>query len=1119
MWKKLKGKEYKLAIKIAAKVEKSFKDAMGNAKGAFEGLEKAGKIAFNTIKTGATIAATTAGTIVAASTAIGSAFESQMSTVQAISGATKEEFHLLKQKAQEMGETTSFSASEAGKAMEYMGMAGWKAQDMINGIDGIMDLAAASGEELGIVSDIVTDALTAFGLKAENSAEFADILAAASSNANTNVSMMGETFSYAAPVAGALGYSVKDTALVIGLMANSGIKASQAGTALRRILNETTKEITLSGKAFAKAGKSTGEFTVETVNADGSMRELKDIIDDLRTGFSGLSESEQSANAEAIVGKNAMSGLLAIINASENDYQKLYHAIENSAGAAKRMADIRLDNFSGDITLMKSALEGLGIEIFNGMNGTMREGVQLTTNFIGDITKNLKSTNAISKMMQTLSKNIPTTLRHLKEFKNSFVEFSKPLLNVGAWLIKNPNIVVSTLIGIGTTLATYKIASGILNVAHAFMALSPAGAIILTVGTAIAAISGITSYISRTNKDLKNQNLANHFGKISLSLKELQEVASYIVQVDSFSKLGESLEALQELEKITDSFENANKEINKLNWKISIGMDLSVTDQQSYLDNVETLITNAQEAVLQKQYATTLNLEIFTDDDEQGQKIRNQFTTFYQNNYNSISQLGSDLRDCVNTSFEDGLLTFDEAKKIQELQKQIADMTQKMTASQFEGELSLLEMKYSAGELDAESFQNLQVEINEKMQEATKQFEEGYVFAISNAKLMLDEEAIDKSEYNEMVAEIKQNYLQEISNLQISAADFQVNTVMNAYSEELAAALPELQKNTDGIISDAIRESIMKGQVTTRWDIAEIEKILNFESLESSTADALGELFKNLKPSMEVLEETRSKYVEWGMEVPESVSNGITNISTLGALTKDTDAIWTYISDVASSDEYRSSIKEVYDAGIFVPEQVIKAVNDKDKEIESSANTLYKNFCNHMKTNFGSQLNLKVPLNLTTSITMQSDLKNIKTGNFSKSDMIPLPGHADGGIFDKPHVALFAEAGPEAVIPLDFSKNAIDLWHQTGQLLGMENSFEEQKPERITTIYDRMNEHIEQRNVEQKKESIQITYSPQNNYYLEKADKEDIIKIEQEKQEDFGKMMANWIKENKRISY
>ncbi len=902
-------------------------------------------------------------------------------------------------------------------------------------------------------------------------------------------------------------------------MANSVIKASQAGKSLRRILNETTKEITLSGKAFAKAGKSTGEFTVETVNADGSMRELKDIIDDLRTGFSGLSESEQSANAEAIVGKNAMSGLLAIVNASENDYQKLYHAIENSAGAAKRMADIRLDNFSGDITLMKSALEGLGIEIFNGMNGTMREGVQLTTNFIGDITKNLKSTNAISKMMQTLSKNIPTTLRHLKEFKNSFVEFSKPLLNVGAWLIKNPNIVVSTLIGIGTTLATYKIASGILNVAHAFMALSPAGAIILTVGTAIAAISGITSYISRTNKDLKNQNLANHFGKISLSLKELQEVASYIVQVDSFSKLGESLEALQELEKITDSFENANKEINKLNWKISIGMDLSVTDQQSYLDNVETLITNAQEAVLQKQYATTLNLEIFTDDDEQGQKIRNQFTTFYQNNYNSISQLGSDLRDCVNTSFEDGLLTFDEAKKIQELQKQIADMTQKMTASQFEGELSLLEMKYSAGELDAESFQNLQVEINEKMQEATKQFEEGYVFAISNAKLMLDEEAIDKSEYNEMVAEIKQNYLQEISNLQISAADFQVNTVMNAYSEELAAALPELQKNTDGIISDAIRESIMKGQVTTRWDIAEIEKILNFESLESSTADALGELFKNLKPSMEVLEETRSKYVEWGMEVPESVSNGITNISTLGALTKDTDAIWTYISDVASSDEYRSSIKEVYDAGIFVPEQVIKAVNDKDKEIESSANTLYKNFCNHMKTNFGSQLNLKVPLNLTTSITMQSDLKNIKTGNFSKSDMIPLPGHADGGIFDKPHVALFAEAGPEAVIPLDFSKNAIDLWHQTGQLLGMENSFEEQKPERITTIYDRMNEHIEQRNVEQKKESIQITYSPQNNYYLEKADKEDIIKIEQEKQEDFGKMMANWIKENKRISY
>lgn len=1113
MWRKLKGKEYQLAIKIAAKVEKSFNDAMGNAKGAFEGLEKVGKAAFNTIKTGATIAATAAGAIVVASTSVGAAFEQQMSAVQAISGATKEEFNALKQKAQEMGETTSFSASEAGKAMEYMAMAGWKANDMLNGIEGIMNLAAASGEELGIVSDIVTDALTAFGLKASDSAEFADILAAASSNSNTNISMMGETFKYCAPVAGSLGYSVKDTALAIGMLANSGIKSSQAGTALRRILNETSKEIILSGKAFAKAGKSTGEFTIQTVNADGSMRELKCIIDDLRAGFSGLSESEQAANAEAVAGKNAMSGLLAIVNASESDYQKLYNAIENSTGAAERMADIRLDNFSGDVTLMKSALEGLGIEIFNGTNGIMREGVQLATNFIGNITKNLKSTNVISKMMQTLQKNIPTIIRHLKEFKNSLVEFAKPLFDVGEWLIRNPDVVISTLVGIGTALATYKIASGISNIAKAFMALSPAGAIVLAIGGAITAIAGIATYISKVNKNLKNQNLAEHFGKISLSLKELQEVAAYIVQTDSFSKLGESLEVLQEIEKIADTFNEANKEVNKLNWKISIGMDLSIIEQQSYLDNIESLISNAQEAVLQKQYATSLNLEIFTENDKTGQQIKEKFDIFYQNNYDAVSNLGTQLRDCVNAAFEDDLLTFDEAKKIQELQKQISDMTQKITANKFEAELSLLEMRYSAGELDAETFQNLQQEINQKMQEASKQFDEGYIFSVSNAKLMLDEGSIDTTEYKTMIAEFQKQYLKNVSDLQVTAVDFQVDTIMNAYSEELSTAIPNFYNNMSKHLDSTIYESMINGMVVEKWDAETIKEALNLSSLDSITSEAIGELFENLKPAAEILQETRVKYKEYGIEIPEALSNGITDIATLGALTKDTDSLWICISNMATSSEYKSSLQEIYDAGKYVPEQVITAIKDEEEQIELAGKRLYENFANDLVKRFENPLNLRLPINLQASITMQDDLKNISTKN------IPLPGHADGGIFNKTHIAMFAEKGPEAVIPINKSENAIELWHQTGKLLGIEDNLEEQKTERISTIYNRINKNNEKRNIEPKRENIQVIYNPQNNYYLNETNKEEIVKIEQEKQEDFAKRMATWMKENERLLY
>lgn len=243
-------------------------------------------------------------------------FDSAMSRVAAVSGATGSDFDSLRDKAREMGAKTKFSATEAADAMNYMAMAGWKTEDMLSGIEGVMYLAAASGEDLATTSDIVTDALTAFGLTAADSGHFADVLAAASSNANTNVSMMGETFKYCAPVAGALGFSVEDTAEAIGLMGNAGIKASQAGTSMRSIMTNLTGDVKLSGAAI-------GDVTIATTNADGSMRSLSAILADCRVAFAGMTEADKANNAEALVGKNAMSGFLALMNAAPEDIEKV----------------------------------------------------------------------------------------------------------------------------------------------------------------------------------------------------------------------------------------------------------------------------------------------------------------------------------------------------------------------------------------------------------------------------------------------------------------------------------------------------------------------------------------------------------------------------------------------------------------------------------------------------------------------------------------------------------------------------------------------------------------------------------------------------------------------------
>jgi hypothetical protein len=336
-----------------------------------------------------------------------------------------------------------------------MAIAGWKTEDMLSGIDGIMNLAAAAGEDLAMVSDIVTDSLTAFNLTAKDSAHFADVLAAATSNSNTNVAMMGESFKYAAPLAGALGYTIEDTALMIGLMANSGIKGSMSGTALRRVFTALSKELQIV-QADGKKVK------IETTNVDGSMRKLRDVTDDLRVAFNGMSAAQKAGiesglteaadelgialtdengalkdnvtlyeeaaeaveamtaagkvqSAEAISGKFAMAGLLSVVNATESDYNKLGDAVDNADGAANRMAKTRLDNYKGQVLMLKAAWEELAITTGNEFLPALTKGAKEAAAFI------IKLTAWARKNPELINTIIKTTGQIIaKEIRNRF---------------------------------------------------------------------------------------------------------------------------------------------------------------------------------------------------------------------------------------------------------------------------------------------------------------------------------------------------------------------------------------------------------------------------------------------------------------------------------------------------------------------------------------------------------------------------------------------------------------------------------------------------------------------------------------------------------------------------
>ena len=404
-------------------------------------------------------------------------FESAMSKVSAISGATGDDLAALTDKAKEMGAKTKFSASESAEAFQYMAMAGWKTEDMLDGIDGIMNLAAADGLDLATTSDIVTDALTAFGLSASDSAHFADVLAKASSSANTNVSMLGESFKYVAPVAGSLGYSAEDTAIALGLMANAGIKGSQSGTALRGALTRLIKP-TDDAAALME------EYGLSLTNSDGSMKSLGEVMSMLRSNLGDLTEAEQAQIAATLFGQEAMSGMLSIINASDKDFQNLTDQIYGADGAAKQMADTMLDNLSGQLILLKSSLEGAAI--------------------------------AFGELLLPLIKKITSAIQGLVDWVNNLSDRQKAIIVTiaGVLAVVGPILIIGGKIVklVGSVMGVIKVLKPAIAALNAVMLANPIILIITLIAGLIAAL--VTLY-------KKNETFRNFVNEAWASIKNV----------------------------------------------------------------------------------------------------------------------------------------------------------------------------------------------------------------------------------------------------------------------------------------------------------------------------------------------------------------------------------------------------------------------------------------------------------------------------------------------------------------------------------------------------------------------------------------------------------------------
>lgn len=1028
-------KEYKVKIQIGGEKDSSLDKAFSQTKRELDNLYRFSKRTnqsflssvnkmdafadktFSFMAKGAAAASAGITGALAASTAAGASFESQMSTVQAISQASESEMARLKALAKQMGIETKFSATEAGQGLEYMAMAGWDVDSMLAGLPGIMNLAAASEEDLGQVSDIVTDAMTAFNLEASRSAEFADVLAQASARSNTDVAMMGQTFKYVAPVAGALGFSIQDTATAIGLMANAGIKGEQAGTSLRAIFSRIVKPTAEVASAMERIGLS-------VTNSDGSMRSLDEILRDLRAGFSGLSESERASTAASLAGQEAMSGMLALVNASDEDYEKLSDSIYHAKGAAEEMAGVRMDNLKGDVTLLKSSAEGAGIAIYEGLSEPLREGVQTGTEWLNSFT-------------ESVEENLPTIRREVKSAGSALMGFADPVLDLGSWFLQHPEVIQGGLTGLVSALLTFKAAKGITSAVKLFGSLS--GMItawpVAAAGLAIGGIAGITSAMKAAARERAAKNLAEHFGDVTLSIEELGEAAKHVLGDDLFFGIEEMERSSTRADDYYQTMKDSMEAVQKMDWKLSMGIELKEGDAQEYVAAVDAYVQNAQDYITEKGYELNLAVDLVMG--EAGTGLSEDSGAFYQALLAQLDPLKENISAALQDITENGL-TLDKQKIVSDYLGQMAEITSMITEAENAAKLQMIQGKYAGAALDADSFQNLQAELANYTEQAIQSTDEAYqkVLTSLNAQRLAGEKGmegeISQEEFDARSAEAAQSYYQSKAETILNGQQAMVDTIMATYGDEIEPVLEEVNQKLD----EKVREVMTNPYNMLPEDFMQelqwaIDEAMGEAELPSDAQDALGMLVKGMEPSEEQMTQLINQMKQSGQAIPQAFLEGMQSIDMIRAASGDEEGLWGTVGQIiAESPEQALVLEAARQQGAMFPQAAFNAIEAE----YPNADTAARQFLEHLKSSFetGITANVPVSVSINTMMTPEGQTAVGKLRNSAKN----LPGHAEGGIFDTPHIAAFAEKGPEAVVPLDGSQKAISIWQEAGKLLG-----------------------------------------------------------------------------------
>ncbi len=1065
--------EKEIQIKISGKVDISLNMVSKKVDKVFSRMMKIAKSATNALGSAAS-------DVIRGSLEVGSSFESQMSTVKAISEATEKQITQLEEKAKEMGATTQYTATESGQAMEYMAMAGWKTKDMLNGIGGIMDLAAASGEDLAKTSDIVTDALSAFKMEAKESAHFSDVLAAASSNSNTNVGILGESFKQVAPVAGSMKYSIEDVSLTLGLMANQSVKGSKAGTSLKTAIANMAAPTKKMQEAMKK-------YNISLKDGDGKTKSLREVIDDVRNSIGGLSsKTERAAAISTIFGKEAMPAMSAIVNASEKDYRKLAGSIDNASGAAERMAKVRLDNLQGDVTIFQSALEGKGIELYDEIKEPMREIVQSATDWLEEI-------------------DVARVVDDFKDFGLAVLDFSEPLLEVGEWMIMNPDAIAGPLAGIGSAIASYKLLDTVSKLGKGLQGLiSGVTAHPYMVGGAlvVGALTGIAVAIEETEQAAANASLEDHFGDIALSMDQIQDAADNIIGSKKLEKMEKFMNSIKVSEGFKKEMEKAAEEIEKIEWKISAGLELDEEDMNDLKKNMQNYVQKTQKLIDQEGYTVNVATKFLFGNSETGKDIIEQNNGFFGSLKMEAQTLDAQINDVLERMINPKLKPEKKKKLQKELNgyyEELQKINDKILRAETRASWDIIEMDFSGKELDPETYKKLVDATNKNVEKVKKAAYEAKENVVRIASGKLEDGHMSPKEYEDEKAAAEKAYQERIKEAEVEAAKVQYNTLMSTYGEEIASG--EYKPGDKSAIAEVVaglKDLDLQGSEGEIIDI--LDKGFNGGPDAYTRDDRFG------MSNQEVFRLTSSQFAKNYLEKKSGLSEEAKRIGDKTAYDIKEEFALERAPQINAESPFTSGFSPVKKEekieegttglqgapvnilGGFV-EAVPAAVAKMEEEAKKGGTASGEAFAKALSDEILKIDPINIPVELILPVAPTTAKKGKKKGEKTSDDSIV--GYAEGTISNKAHIAAVSEGNKtEAIIPIDGSARSRRLYEATGKLMGYN-----------------------------KTSSQGVTFAPNINITLTgKASAEDKNEIRNLVQKELDKQYKKMIRDNKRFN-